>query len=184
MNVWVNGWLRGLCKALCGAIMVLEKRYPSTDIYLFPFTSLTSGQRGTLVWVHRASLPGLRIPGCRGTGDRGGHRHRQRAVFCLGTHDHRAELPGRLPVRQVEHQGRARLYSSLRQLRRFYWATLSWSFFLVFLLFFSPIAVDPSVRTRLPVPTVSHRDGRRTDESAAAAHWGWSHCSDGEARHR
>lgn len=50
-------------------------------------------------------------------------------------------------------------------------------------LFFLTIAVDPSVRTRLPVPAVSHRDDGRTDESAAAAHWGGSDCSDGEARH-
>lgn len=119
MNIWVNDVLRGLCKALCGAIMVLEKRCPSTAIYLFLFTSLTSGQRGTLVWVHRASLPGLRVPGCRGTGDRSGHRHRQRAVFCLGTHDHRTELPGRLPVRQVEHQGWMRVDSLLRHCAAF-----------------------------------------------------------------
>lgn len=78
-----------LCKVLCAKLS----------------SFLTSGQRRTRVRVYRASLPGLRIPGCRGAGDRGGHRHRQRAVFRLGTHDHCAELPGRLPVRQVEHQG-------------------------------------------------------------------------------
>lgn len=79
-------------------------------IFYYYYHSLlsTSGQRGTLVWVHSAPLPGLRVPGCRGTGDRGGYRHRQRAVFRLGTHGHCAELPGRLPVRQVEHQGQAR----------------------------------------------------------------------------
>lgn len=64
------------------------------------------GQWSTCVWVHCPSLLGLRVPGCFGAGDGGRYRHCPGAVLHLWAHDHCKELPGCLPLWQVERQGR------------------------------------------------------------------------------
>lgn len=68
--------------------------------------SCCPGQWSTSVRVHRSALPGLRIPGCFGAGDRGGNRNCSRKVLHIWAHGYCKELPGCLPIRELEHKGR------------------------------------------------------------------------------
>lgn len=136
---------------------------------------LSLGKWRTCVWVHSKALPGLCIPRCSGTGDSCWHKHRPGEVLHLGPHDHCQELPGRLPLWQVECKGKGCVVEAWQEERKIVKkCEMSISKRALCVL------GNPSVWTKLPVPALCYRDGGWTDESPAAAHWSRPHITHGE----